>query len=122
MPADTSLTAPASVAVAPAQSALTEPALVRILLIGGALLFLALFLLLPLVAVFVEALRHGFDAYWAALTEPDAVAAIELTLIVAAISVPANLLFGVAASWCVAKFDFRGKNLLITLIDLPFSV
>ncbi|QCG96036.1 sulfate ABC transporter permease subunit CysW [Azospirillum sp. TSA2s] len=122
MPADTSLTAPASVAVAPARSALTEPAWVRILLIGGALLFLALFLLLPLVAVFVEALRHGFDAYWAALTEPDAVAAIELTLIVAAISVPANLLFGVAASWCVAKFDFCGKNLLITLIDLPFSV
>ncbi|KAA0571002.1 sulfate ABC transporter permease subunit CysW [Azospirillum sp. Sh1] len=122
MPADTSLTAPASIAVAPARSALTEPAWVRILLIGGALLFLALFLLLPLVAVFAEALRHGFDAYWVALTEPDAVAAIELTLIVAAISVPANLLFGVAASWCVAKFDFRGKNLLITLIDLPFSV
>ncbi|PWC80871.1 sulfate/thiosulfate transporter permease subunit [Azospirillum sp. TSH100] len=122
MPADTSLTASASVAVAPTRSALTEPAWVRILLIGGALLFLALFLLLPLVAVFAEALRRGFGAYWAALTEPDAVAAIELTLIVAAISVPANLLFGVAASWCVAKFDFRGKNLLITLIDLPFSV
>ncbi|WP_434623029.1 sulfate ABC transporter permease subunit CysW [Azospirillum sp. B2RO_4] len=108
--------------VPPVRSALSEPGWVRILLISGALLFLALFLLLPLVAVFAEALRHGFDAYWTALTEPDAVAAIELTLIVAAISVPANLLFGVAASWCVAKFEFRGKNLLITLIDLPFSV
>ena len=122
MPADVSLTASAPVPVPPAQSALTEPVWVRIALIAGALLFLALFLLLPLVAVFAEALRRGFDAYWVALTEPDAVAAIELTLIVAAISVPANLLFGVAASWCVAKFDFRGKNLLITLIDLPFSV
>ncbi|MBP2308228.1 sulfate ABC transporter permease subunit CysW [Azospirillum melinis] len=122
MPADTSITAPASIPVPPGRSALTEPTWVRALLIGGALLFLALFLLLPLVAVFAEALRRGFGAYWLALTEPDAVAAIELTLIVAAISVPANLLFGVAASWCVAKFDFRGKNLLITLIDLPFSV
>ncbi|XEY21253.1 sulfate ABC transporter permease subunit CysW [Azospirillum sp. HJ39] len=106
----------------PAQRALGEPAWVRAALIAGALLFLALFLLLPLVAVFAEALRRGVDAYWTALIEPDAVAAIKLTLIVAAISVPANLLFGVAASWCVAKFDFRGKNLLITLIDLPFSV
>jgi len=122
MPADTSITAPASIPVPTGRSALTEPGWVRALLIGGALLFLALFLLLPLVAVFAEALRRGFGAYWLALTEPDAVAAIELTLIVAAISVPANLLFGVAASWCVAKFDFRGKNLLITLIDLPFSV
>jgi sulfate transport system permease protein len=126
MPAETSastgITAPASIPVPSGRSALTEPGWVRALLIGGALLFLALFLLLPLVAVFAEALRRGFGAYWLALTEPDAVAAIELTLIVAAISVPANLLFGVAASWCVAKFDFRGKNLLITLIDLPFSV
>ena len=102
--------------------ALTDPVWVRAALIGGALLFLALFLLLPLVAVFVEALRRGFDAYWTALIEPDAIAAIKLTLIVAAISVPANLVFGVAASWCIAKFDFRGKNLLITLIDIPFSV
>ncbi|XWZ93018.1 sulfate ABC transporter permease subunit CysW [Azospirillum sp. B2RO_4] len=120
MPADT--VTGTSMPVPPVRSALSEPGWVRILLISGALLFLALFLLLPLVAVFAEALRHGFDAYWTALTEPDAVAAIELTLIVAAISVPANLLFGVAASWCVAKFEFRGKNLLITLIDLPFSV
>ncbi|WP_042693988.1 sulfate ABC transporter permease subunit CysW [Azospirillum sp. B506] len=122
MPADASIVVPASVRVQPACAALTEPAWVRVALIAGALLFLALFLLLPLVAVFVEALRRGVDAYLTALTEPDAVAAIQLTLIVAAISVPANLLFGVAASWCVAKFDFRGKNLLITLIDLPFSV
>ncbi len=122
MPAGSGISAPASIPVPPAQSALTEPAWIRAVLIGGALLFLALFLLLPLVAVFVEALRRGFDAYWTALIEPDAVAAIKLTLIVAAIAVPANLLFGVAASWCVAKFDFRGKNLLITLIDLPFSV
>ncbi|SMH44459.1 sulfate ABC transporter permease subunit CysW [Azospirillum agricola] len=102
--------------------ALSDPAWMRRLLIGTALAFLALFLLLPLVAVFAEALRRGFGAYWAALVEEDAVAAIKLTLIVAAIAVPANLVFGVAASWCVAKFDFRGKNLLITLIDLPFSV
>ncbi|KAA0592446.1 sulfate transport system permease protein [Azospirillum lipoferum] len=122
MPADASIAAPASIRVQPARAALTEPAWVRVALIAGALLFLALFLLLPLVAVFVEALRRGFGAYWTALIEPDAVAAIQLTLIVAAISVPANLLFGIAASWCVAKFDFRGKNLLITLIDLPFSV
>ncbi|PWC31074.1 sulfate ABC transporter permease subunit CysW [Azospirillum sp. TSO35-2] len=105
-----------------ASSARSESAWVRWTLIGGALLFLALFLLLPLVVVFAEALRRGVDAYWTALTEPDAVAAIQLTLTVAAIAVPANLLFGVAASWCIAKFDFRGKNLLITLIDLPFSV
>ncbi len=103
-------------------AALSEPLWMRGLLITTALLFLGLFLLLPLVAVFAEALRRGFAAYWAALVEPDAIAAIKLTVIVAAIAVPANLLFGVAASWCVAKFDFRGKNLLITLIDLPFSV
>jgi len=102
--------------------ALNDPVWMRRLLIGTALLFLALFLLMPLVAVFVEALRRGLSAYWAALVEEDAVAAIKLTLIVAGIAVPANVVFGVAASWCIAKFDFRGKNLLITLIDLPFSV
>src|SRR6185503_6960782 len=84
--------------------------------------FLVLFLLLPLAAVFVEAFRAGLGAYFAAITEPDAVAAIKLTLLVAAIAVPANMIFGLTASWCIAKFDFRGKNLLITLIDLPFSV
>ncbi|TWA64047.1 sulfate transport system permease protein [Azospirillum brasilense] len=102
--------------------ALADSRWVKGLLITTALAFLLLFLVLPLVSVFVEALRRGTDAYWAALMEPDAVAAIKLTLIVAAIAVPMNLLFGVAASWCIAKFDFRGKDVLITLIDLPFSV
>ncbi|NUB25033.1 sulfate ABC transporter permease subunit CysW [Azospirillum brasilense] len=102
--------------------ALADSRWVKGLLIVTALAFLLLFLVLPLVSVFVEALRRGTDAYWAALMEPDAVAAIKLTLIVAAIAVPMNLLFGVAASWCIAKFDFRGKDVLITLIDLPFSV
>jgi len=87
-----------------------------------ALAFLALFLVLPLVIVFVEALRRGFGAYFAAMVEPDAVSAIKLTLLVAAIAVPLNLVFGVAASWSITKFDFPGKTLLLTLIDLPFSV
>ena len=81
-----------------------------------------LFLLLPLVAVFAEALRKGWSVYLAALVEPDALSAIRLTLLTAAIAVPLNLVFGVAAAWAIAKFDFRGKQLLITLIDLPFSV
>ncbi len=110
---------PRRFAAAPATS---EPAAVRVALIAVACLFLALFLLLPLAAVFVEALRAGLPAYVAALTEKDALAAIRLTLIVAAVSVPANLLFGVAAAWAIAKFSFPGKSLLITLIDLPFSV
>ncbi|HEY0833435.1 MAG TPA: sulfate ABC transporter permease subunit CysW [Azospirillum sp.] len=109
-------------AVHPERRALTDPAWVRILLTLLALGFVLLFLVLPLAAVFTEALRRGFDAYWAALVEEDAVSAIQLTLMVAAIAVPLNLLFGIAASWCIAKFDFRGKSLLITLIDLPFSV
>ena len=99
-----------------------EPAWVRRLLIGIALTFLTLFLFLPLVSVFFEAFKKGVDVYLAAITEPDAVSAIKLTLIAAVISVPLNLVFGVAAAWCIAKFDFRGKNLLLTLIDLPFSV
>ena len=86
------------------------------------LAFFALFLVLPLVAVFTEALRKGFGVYFAALLEPDALAALRLTLIAAAIAVPLNLVFGVFAAWAVTKFDFRGKQLLITLIDLPFSV
>uniref|UniRef100_A0A831XEB0 Sulfate transport system permease protein CysW n=1 Tax=Geobacter metallireducens TaxID=28232 RepID=A0A831XEB0_GEOME len=100
----------------------TEPALVRSLLIGTALLFLGLFLFVPLAAVFAQALEKGWDAYLAAIREPDALAAVKLTLITAAISVPVNLVFGVAAAWAIAKFEFRGKQLLITLIDLPFSV
>ncbi|MCW2244356.1 sulfate ABC transporter permease subunit CysW [Azospirillum canadense] len=102
--------------------ALDDRSWVRGLLILSALAFLLLFLVLPLVSVFVEAFRRGVGAYWDALIEPDALSAIHLTLIVAAIAVPLNLVFGVAASWCISKFDFRGKGLLITLIDLPFSV
>lgn len=99
-----------------------EPVWVRWSLIGLALAFLALFLFVPLISVFYEALRKGWDVYVAAITEPDAVSAIQLTLTAAAIAVPLNLVFGVAAAWAVAKFEFRGKNLLVTLIDLPFSV
>ena len=102
--------------------ATAEPAFIRWLLIGVALAFLALFLVAPLAAVFAQAFRKGFQAYIAALTEPDALTAIRLTLLVAAIAVPANLVFGVAASWAIAKFNFRGKAILITLIDLPFAV
>lgn len=87
-----------------------------------ALAFLTLFLFVPLVAVFYEALRKGWDVYVASITEADAWSAIKLTLITAAIAVPLNLVFGVAAAWAIAKFEFRGKNLLLTLIDLPFSV
>ena len=100
----------------------TEARPVRLVMIGLAVAILGAFLLLPLAAVLFEALRSGLGTYWAAITEPDARAAITLTLIVAAISVPANLVFGLAAAWAVAKFDFRGKELLTTLVDLPFSV
>jgi sulfate/thiosulfate transport system permease protein len=96
--------------------------LVRAVLIATALAFLVLFLLLPLFAVFVEALRQGLSAYLAGITEPDALAAIRLTLLVAAIAVPLNLIFGIFAAWAIAKFEFAGKSLLTTLIDLPFSV
>ncbi|KQP38168.1 sulfate ABC transporter permease subunit CysW [Pseudorhodoferax sp. Leaf274] len=100
----------------------TETPWVRRTLIGIALLFLALFLALPLAAVFTEALRKGLDAYLEALKEPDAWSAIRLTLITAAIAVPLNLVFGVCAAWCIAKYEFRGKAFLTTLVDLPFSV
>ncbi len=100
----------------------TEPAAVRIGLTVLALAFLFLFIGLPLLAVFVEAFKRGVPAYFAALVDPDALASIRLTLVVAAISVVANLLFGLAASWAIAKFEFPGKSLLISLIDLPFSV
>lgn len=103
-------------------AATTEPLWVRALLIGIALVFLTLFLFVPLVAVFYEALRKGWDVYVASITEADAWSAIKLTLITAAIAVPLNLVFGVAAAWAIAKFEFRGKNVLLTLIDLPFSV
>ena len=91
-------------------------------LIGTGFLFLALFLFLPLVMVFAGALAKGWETFATELSDPDALAAIRLTLLVAAISVPVNAVFGVAASWAIAKFDFRGKSLLISLIDLPFSV
>jgi sulfate transport system permease protein len=105
-----------------ARSVTTERRRVRFSLILVAVAFLVLFLLLPLFAVFSEALRAGFEGYWQAISTPDAVAAIKLTLLVAAIAVPANLIFGLAASWAIAKFEFPGKSFLNTLIDLPFSV
>ena len=100
----------------------TEAAWVRYTLIGISLAFLFLFLVLPLAAVFAEAFRKGFDAYWEALKEPDAWSAIRLTLITALIAVPLNLVFGIAAAWCIAKYEFKGKSVLTTLVDLPFSV
>src|SRR5450432_2376900 len=94
----------------------------RIVLITITILFLGVFLLLPLATVFTEALRKGLGAYMASLTEPAARSAIYLTLLTAAIAVPANLIFGLAASWALAKFEFKGKSFIITLIDLPFAV
>jgi sulfate/thiosulfate transport system permease protein len=101
---------------------LSEPSLVRWSLIGLTLAYLGVFLVVPLLAVFVKALEKGVTVYWAAISDPVALAAIQLTLLTAAIAVPLNVLFGVMASWAVAKFEFPGKQLLITLIDLPFSV
>ncbi len=103
-------------------AATQEPTWVRLLLIAIALGFAFLFLLVPLAVVFTEALKKGWDTYLLAITEEDAWHAIKLTLLTAAIAVPANLVFGVAASWAIAKFEFRGKSLLLTMIDLPFSV
>jgi len=99
-----------------------ESPLVQHLLVVAVALFLGIFLVLPLVIVFVEAFRNGFQTYIAALSDPESLAAIRLTLLVAAIAVPANLIFGIAASWAIAKFEFPGKSVLNTLIDLPFSV
>jgi sulfate/thiosulfate transport system permease protein len=104
------------------RNSLVEPAPVRWLLIGVTLLFLGVFLLLPLVIVFVQALSHGIEAFFGAFADSDTKAAIRLTLLTAAIAVPLNTLFGVAAAWAIAKFEFRGKSLLSALIDLPFSV
>ncbi|MDQ0455177.1 sulfate ABC transporter permease subunit CysW [Rhizobium paknamense] len=94
----------------------------KIIFTAISIVFLALVVVLPLVAVFVEAFRKGPEAFFEAIYEPDAMAAIKLTLLVAAIAVPLNLVFGVAAAWAIAKFEFRGKTFLITLIDLPFSI
>ena len=124
MPADASA-APAVAAGSRShsgRSATDEPLWARVLLIAVGLAFIGLFLVLPLSSVFVEALRKGIGAYLDALHTPDALAAIRLTLLVAAIAVPCNLIFGVVAAWAIAKFEFTGKSLLITFIDLPFSV
>ena len=99
-----------------------EPRWVRVALIAIALIFLTLFLFIPLAAVFTEALKKGWELYVESILDPDAVSAIKLTLIAAVISVPLNLVFGVAAAWAIAKFEFRGKSILLTLIDLPFSI
>lgn len=100
----------------------TEPKAVRFVIITIAVAFLAVFVVLPLVVVFAHAFSRGIEAYFAALSEPEALAAIKLTLVVAAISVSLNLIFGLVAAWAIAKFEFTGKTFLITLIDLPFSV
>jgi sulfate/thiosulfate transport system permease protein len=99
-----------------------ESVLIRYLLIFIALVFLGLFLIVPLIAVFSESLQKGVSVYIASIEDPDAVSAIQLTLLTAAITVPSNMIFGIAAAWAITKFDFRGKNLLVTLIDLPFAV
>lgn len=101
---------------------LAETRSVRLTLIGTALFYIGVMIFLPLVVVFIEALRQGMGAYIDAITEPDAQAAIKLTLLTASIAVPLNLVFGLAASWAIAKHDFRGKHLLITFIDLPFCI
>ena len=109
-------------AVATRSRAADESPLVRSMLIGAAILILVVLLLLPLVAVLIQALSQGFQVYLSSITEPDALAAIRLTLLTAGIAVPLNLVFGVTASWAVAKFEFPGKNVLISLIDLPVAV
>ena len=105
-----------------ARAATRETPVVKWLILGTALTFFAVFLLMPLIAVFVEALRKGWETYASALVAPDALSALRLTLLAAAIALPLNLVFGVCAAWAIAKFEFRGKHFLITLIDLPFSV
>jgi sulfate transport system permease protein len=121
--ADMNAAAPMAVpALTQRTSGTEEPRAVRWLLVATALAFLTLFLFVPLTFVFYEALKKGLGVYLAAISDPDARDAIRLTLLTAGIAVPLNLVFGVAAAWAIAKFDFRGKNVLITLIDLPFSV
>src|SRR5689334_6388195 len=112
----------ADIALGARRIATTERAPVRALLIIASLAYLGLFLLLPLAAVYAQALDRGFGPFFAAILDPDALAAVRLTLLVAAIAVPLNAVFGITAAWAIAKFEFRGKALLITLIDLPFSV
>jgi sulfate transport system permease protein len=113
---------PQSTTSAPRRDLRTEPGPIRFVIIAIAVIFLTIFVVLPLVVVFAQAFSRGFAAYVAALSDPEALSAIGLTLLVAAASVGLNLVFGVIAAWAIAKFDFRGKTFLITLIDLPFSV
>ncbi|WP_342544195.1 sulfate ABC transporter permease subunit CysW [Lysinibacillus sp. FSL W7-1291] len=107
---------------APKPAALQEPRIVRYSLTFIALAFLAFFIVLPLLSIFITAFQKGADVYFAAITHPDALAAIKLTLTVVAIAVPLNALFGVMAAWALTKFNFKGKNLLLTIVDLPFAV
>lgn len=102
--------------------AIRDPLWIKLVLISSSLLFIGLFLLLPLLTIFNYAFKDGLQPYWAALSEPNTWAAIKLTLLCAAVVIPLNVSFGLCAAWCIAKFDFRGKQLLTTLIDLPFSV
>ena len=104
------------------RSTLREPLLVRLLLVLLAAAYVGVMLVLPLMAVLLEAFADGLSAWLAAITEPDALSAIRLTLLVAAIAVPLNLVFGIAAAWAIAKYEFRGRALLLTLIEIPFSV
>src|SRR5712675_1717912 len=116
------LSSPRPPAVEPKNPATQDPPLVRLALISIALLFLGLFLFIPVIAVFAQALSSGLRAYLAAIVDPEARSAIRLTLMTAAIAVPLNVGFGIAASWAIARFDFPGKQSLLTLIDIPFSV
>jgi sulfate/thiosulfate transport system permease protein len=120
--ASVAMSRPATTAPRAVTRATGESPAVRWSLTAVALAFLALTLVLPLALVFAQALSKGAAAYWEAVKEPDALSAAKLTLLIAAVAVPVNLVFGVAAAWAITKFDFRGKNLLITLIDLPFAV
>jgi sulfate transport system permease protein len=116
------LNAPVGLSYYEYNPATREPQWVKWSILTLALLFFGLFLLLPLVSVFTEALRKGVDVYFQAITQPDTLSAIRLTLLAAAVAIPLNVVFGIAAAWAIAKFEFRGKQLLTTLIDLPFSV
>lgn len=111
-----------SISLKDRQSPITEPLWVRLFLITLAFVFIGVMVFLPLAAVFIEAFRHGIETYWRAIVEPDALSAIQLTLVAAAIAVPLNIVFGLCASWAIAKHEFPFKSVLITLIDLPFSV
>ncbi len=106
----------------PKKPSAAEPAWMQVILITISLLFLGLFLVLPLITIFIQAFDQGLKVYLAAITDPEALSAIKLTLLVIVIAVPLNAIFGVAAAWAISKFQFRGKNLLITIIDLPFAV